>query len=115
VARRGHALAGVELSSPRQRALCLLRRRTHEQRANLMVGPMILGRRGLWKTMEQGRHSGDVLFLPGKAREGFFVGDDPPVLVAGHGACAPTVSAALDLLIELCTFLLKLESRFIDL
>ena len=41
------ALAGVELASPRQRALCLLHRRTLKQRANLMVSPTILGRCGL--------------------------------------------------------------------
>ena len=44
---RGHALAGVELASPRQRAFRLLRRRTLEQRANFLAGPAILGRRGL--------------------------------------------------------------------
>ena len=49
---RERALASVELASPRQRALCLLRRRTLEQCANLMVSPTILGRLGLWKTME---------------------------------------------------------------
>ena len=42
-----HVLAGVELASPRQRALGLLCHRTLEQRANLAVRPMILGRRGL--------------------------------------------------------------------
>ena len=41
------ALAGVELVSSRQRALCLLHHRTLEQRVNLTVGPMILGCRGL--------------------------------------------------------------------
>jgi len=43
----GRVLASVELASPRQRALCLLRRRTLEQRAYFAVGPMILGRCGL--------------------------------------------------------------------
>ena len=80
-----------------------------------MVGPTILERRGLWKTMEQGRRSGDVLACPGEAREGFIVGDDPPVHVAGHGAGAPTVSTVLDLLIKLHAFLLELEPRFLDL
>jgi len=89
--------------------------RTLKQRANLMVGPMILGRRGLWKAMEQGHRSGDDLARPGEAREGFIIYDDPPIHVTGHGACVPTVSAAFYLLIELYAFLLKLESRFLDL
>ena len=76
---------------------------------------MILRRRGLWKAMEQGRRGGDVLARLGEAREGFIIGDDPPVHVSGHGACAPTVSMALDLLIELCAFLLELESCFLEL
>ena len=65
--------------------------------------------------MEQGRHSGDVLARPGKAREGFFIGDDPPVHITGHRACAPTISVALDLPIELRAFLLELESHFLEL
>ena len=44
---RGRTLASVELASPRQRACSLLHRRTLEQRANLVVGPMILRHRGL--------------------------------------------------------------------
>ena len=62
--------------------------------------------------MEQAHRSGDVLAYPGEAREGFIIYDDPLVHVVGHGACALTVSMALDLLIELHTFLLKLESCF---
>ena len=65
--------------------------------------------------MEQGHRSGDVLARPGKAREGFFIGDDPLVHVVGHGACASPVSVALDLMIELRVFLLELESRFLKL
>jgi len=65
--------------------------------------------------MEQGRRGGDVLAHPSEAREGFIVGDDPSVHVAGHGAGAPTISAASDLPIELRAFLHKLESRFLDL
>ena len=80
-----------------------------------MAGPTILGRCFLGKTMEQGRRSGDVLACPNKARKGFIIGDDPSVHVVGHGACASTVSVALDLPIELRTFLLELESRFIKL
>ena len=41
------ALVGVELVSPRQRALCLLHHRMLEQRVNIMVGLTILGRHGL--------------------------------------------------------------------
>ena len=76
---------------------------------------MILGRRGLWKTMEQGHRSSDVLAHSGEAREGFIIRDDPPVHVAGHGACAPTVSMALDITIELRMFLLELELCFLKL
>ena len=65
--------------------------------------------------MEQGHHSDDVLGCPGEAREGFIICDDPPVHIAGHGTCAPTVSVALYLLVELRLFLLELESRFLDL
>ena len=75
---------------------------------------MILGRCGLWKAMEKGHGGGDVLACLGEAREGFIVCDDPPVHIAGHGACAPTVSMVLDLPIELRAFLLELESRFLE-
>ena len=44
---QGRGLASVELASPRQRAFGLLHLRTLEQCANLMVGPRILGCRGL--------------------------------------------------------------------
>ena len=101
--------------SPRQRAFRLLRRRTLEQRANLMVGLMILRRRSLLKAMEQGYHGDDVLACPGEARKGFIVGDDPLVHITSHGVCAPTVSVALDLPIELYVFLLELESCFLEL
>jgi hypothetical protein len=57
----GRALASVELASPRQRALCLLRSRTLEQPVNLTVDLTILGCRGLYKAMEQGHCGGDVL------------------------------------------------------
>jgi len=112
---RERALADIELASPRQRALCLLRHRTLEQCANLMVGLMILGRRGLCKAMEQGHHGGDVLAHLDEMREGFIVGDDPLVHVVGYGTCAPTVSVVLDFPIELHAFLLELEPRFLDL
>ena len=76
---------------------------------------MILGRRGLWKAMEQGRCGGDVLACPSEVRKGFIIGDDPSVYITGHGACAPTSSATLDLPIELRAFLHKLESCLLDL
>jgi len=65
--------------------------------------------------MEQGRRGGDVLACPDEAREGFIICDDPSVHITGHGACAPTVSMALDLSIEFSALLLKLESRFLEL
>ena len=86
-----------------------------KQRANFMVGPMILGRCGLWKAMKQGRCSGDVLACPSEARKGFIVSDDPSVYVMGHGVCAPIVSASFDLPIDLHVFLDKLLSGLVDL
>ena len=76
---------------------------------------MILGRCGLWKAMKQGRCGGDVLACPSKVRKGFIVGDDPSVYVMGHGACAPTISTAFDLPIDLRVFPHKLLSGFIDI
>ena len=93
----------------------MLCHRTLEQRANLMVGLMILGRRGPWKPTEQGHYSSDVLACPGEVREGFIILDDPPVHVTSHGARSPTTSVALDLLTEFRTFLLELESCFLEL
>ena len=86
-----------------------------EPHANLLVGLMIIRHHGLWKAMEQGHRGGNVLACPSEAREGFIVCDDPPVHVVGHGVCAPTVSKALDLPIELRPFLLELESCFLEL
>ena len=79
------------------------------------MDPMILGHRGPRKPKEKGHHSSDVLACPGEVWEGFIVLDDPPVHVAGHNARTPTVSMALDLLLELHAFLLELESCFLEL
>ena len=76
-----------------------------------VVAKMLMHR----KPLEQGYHSSDVLAHPGEVWEGFIILDDPPIHVAGHGTHAPTISMALDLLIELCVFLLKLESCFLEL
>ena len=65
--------------------------------------------------MEQVHRSGDVLAHLGKAREGFIIGNDPLVHVAGHGTGAPTISIEFDLPIELRAFLHKLESCLLDL
>ena len=86
-----------------------------EQRTYFVVGPMILGRCGLWKAMKQGRCGGDVLARPGEARKGFIVGNDPSVYITGRGACAPTVSAAFDLSIDLRVLPNKLLSGFVYL
>ena len=82
---------------------------------NLAVDLTILGHRGHWKAMEQGHRGGDVLACPSKARKGFIIGDDPSVHITGPGACAPTVSTALDFLIDLRAFPHKLDSGFLDL
>ena len=65
--------------------------------------------------MEQGRRGGDVLAYLSKARKGSIIGDDPSVYIMGHGACTPTVSAALDLPIEPRAFLHKLDTGFLNL
>ena len=80
-----------------------------------MMGPTILGCRGLRKPLEQGRHGSDVLACPSEVWEGFVVLDDPLIHVAVHDARTPTVSMALDLSIELRAFLLELESCFLKL
>ena len=80
-----------------------------------MVGPMILGCHGLQEPLEQGRHGSDVLACLGKVWEGSIVFDVPLVHVMGHGACTPTVSMALDLLLELYALLLELESCILEL
>ena len=80
-----------------------------------MVGLMILGRRGLWKAMDQGRYSGDVLACPSEVRKGFIIGDDPLVYVVGHGLCVSSVSVAFDLTIDQHVFPNKLLSSFVDL
>jgi hypothetical protein len=51
----------------------------------------------------------------GEVWEGFIILDDPLVHVIGHGARMPTISVAFDLLLELCAFLLELESCFLEL
>ena len=76
---------------------------------------MILGRCGPRKAMKQGHCGGDVLACPSEVRKGFIVGDDPSVYVTGHGACAPTISTAFDLLIDLCVLPNKLLSGFVYL
>ena len=80
-----------------------------------MVGPSILGCRRLWKPPKQCYHSSDVLAFAGEVRERLIILDDPQVHVTGHGACASPVSMALDLMIKLHAFLLKLESHFLKL
>jgi len=47
--------------------------------------------------------------------EGFIILDDPSVHVMGHGARTPAVFMVLDLSLELCAFLLKLELCFLKL
>ena len=52
---------------------------------------------------------------PSEVRKGFIVDDDPSVHVMGHGTCTPTVSAALDLPIDLRVLPNKLLSGFVYL
>jgi len=65
--------------------------------------------------MEQGHRGGDVLACLGEARKGFIIGYDPSVHITGPGVCAPTVSMAFDLSIDLCAFPHKLDSGFFNL
>ena len=82
---------------------------------NLTMGTTILRCHGLRKPLEQGHHGNDILARPGEVWEGYIILDDPSVHVTGHGTLAPTVSVALDLSLELRTFLLELESCFFEL
>ena len=70
---------------------------------------------GTRKPPKQGCRNSDVLAHLDEVWEGFIILDDSLVHVAGHGARMPTVSVALNLSIELCSFLLELESRFLKL
>ena len=79
------------------------------------MGPTILGRCGPRKPTEQGRRSSDVLACPGEVWEGSIIFYDPPVHIAGHGTRTPTVSATLNLSLELYALLLKLESCILKL
>jgi len=79
------------------------------------MGPTILRCHGLREPSELGLHGSDVPAYPSEVWEGSIVFDDPPVHVTGHGARTPTVSTSLDLLLELCVLLLKLESCILEL
>ena len=80
-----------------------------------MMGPLIFRCRRLREPSEQSHRGSDVLACPGEVWERLIVLDDPSVHVTGHGACASSVSMALELTIELRAFLLELESRFLKL
>ena len=58
--------------------------------------------------MEQGHCGDDVVACMSEVRKGLIIGDDPSVYIMGRGACAPTVSVAFDLLIDLRIFPYKL-------
>ena len=64
--------------------------------------------------MEQGHHSSDVLDYSGEAGKGFIIGDDPSGHIMGPSACAPIISTAFDLPIDLCAFPHKLEYGFLN-
>ena len=68
------------------------------------MGPMILGCHRLWKPLEQGCRSSNVLACLGEVWEGFIILDDLLVHVVGHSTRMPTISAALDLSLELHMF-----------
>ena len=108
-------LASVGFASSRQRTFRLLRRRTLKQRVNLPVGPVVFRRRGPWEAVKQGHRGGDVLACPSEVRESPIIGEDPSMHITGRGACEPTVSAMLDLLLDVSVFLDKLLPGVIDL
>ena len=58
------------------------------------MGLMILRRRGLQESSEQGHPSNDVLAFPSEVWEGSIVFDDPSVHVGGHGAHAHCLHGA---------------------
>jgi len=89
VTSRGRALAGIELVSPRHRALCLLHRYSLEQRVYLPMSSTLIGRRGLWHASDHSRRCGYVLTSAGEVWEAIIVLDDPPVYVVGHGVAEP--------------------------
>ena len=64
--------------------------------------------------MQQGRHCGDVLACTSEVRESPIIGEDPPMHITGRGACVPTVSATLDLLLDVSVFPDKLLPGVID-
>ena len=86
-----------------------------EQRVDLTMGPMIFECRGLREPSEQGHRGSYVLACPGKVWEGSIVFDYPSIHITVHGARTPTVSAALDLSLELCALLLELELCILEL
>ena len=65
--------------------------------------------------MKQGRRSGNVLACLSEVREGPVIGEDPLVYLTGRGACAPTVSVAFDLAIDLRVFPYEPLPGLIDL
>ena len=71
-----------------------------------MMGPTVFGCHGLREPSEQGRHGSYVLACPGEVWEASVVLDDPPIYVAGDGACTTTVFTMFDLTLELHTLLL---------
>ena len=74
---------------------------------------MILGRRGLQKVVQQGRRCSHVLAYPSEVRESPIIGEDPPMDITGRGACVPTVSVTLDLLLDVSVFPDELLPDFI--
>ena len=82
---------------------------------NLTMGSTILECHGLRKPPEEGHHGSDVLACPGEVWEGFIILNDPSVHIIGHGTRMPTVSMALNLLLELRAFLLEMELCFLEL
>ena len=75
----------------------------------------LIGSRGPWHASDHSRHRGYVMTGAGEVWEAIVVLDDPPMYVAGHDTCVPTISTVFDLPIDQCVFPNKLLSNFVDL
>jgi hypothetical protein len=63
-------------------------------------------RRKFRESFEQSRCSSNISARPGKEWGSLVIFKDPPVEVAGVGACVPTISAVSDLALEFGMLLL---------
>jgi hypothetical protein len=75
-----------------------------EQRVDLELCLVPLGRHGLRKPSEQSRHRGYVLASPGEVWESVIILDDSPMCIAGKRA--HLIMVLCNLMLECCALLL---------